>query len=59
MDEDIIENIHELFDEYIDIQKHRWEKYANMKNYTRAEEIHKNLNLLRKIKTQIDTILGE
>ena len=59
MNEKITEDINELLDGYINIQKHRWDKHANMKKYTRAEEIHKNLNLLRKIKTQINTILEE
>ena len=53
------EEINELLDNYISIQKHRWEKQMNLKKYKNAEEIYKNLNLLRKIKTQINTIYEE
>ena len=57
--DEILGEINELLDNYIIIQKHRWEKQVNYKKYKNAEELHKNLNLLRKIRTQINTIFEE
>lgn len=51
--------INELLDDYIRVQKHRWEKQVQYRKYRNAEEIYKNLNLLRKIKDQINSIFEE
>ena len=59
MTERILDEINLMLDGYINVQKHRWEKQMTMKNYKRAEETHLNLNLLRKIKKQINTIIEE
>lgn len=58
-DEVKLDLINEVLDDYIRVQKHRWEKQVQFRKYKNAEEIYRNLNLLRKIKDQVNSIFEE